>query len=308
MLETEKRVFYKAFGFKILSDIFLPELIQTNEQEGMVDIEIKINNLSKFNSELADQPYKHMVKENTVMFYIPDVAFFSVEEGKRITVSTVDGADGALIRLYILGTCMGVILMQRRIFPLHGSGVVIDGKAYAFIGDSGAGKSTLASAFLHEGYQLLSDDIIAVSLSQDNIPIVTPSYPQQKLWQESLNEFGMETSHYQSIYGRETKYCVPVPSQYSSDPVPLAGVFELVKMENKMVELDPINKLSGLQTLFNHTYRNFLIPRLELMEWHFSISANIVNQMNVYQLRRPISTFSVSQLVDVILDTVNKGE
>lgn len=308
MLETEKRVIYRAFGFKILSDIFLPELIQTNEQEGMVDIEIKINNLSKFNSELADQPYKHMVKENAVMFYIPDVAFFSVEEGKRITVSTVDGADDGLIRLYILGTCMGVILMQRRIFPLHGSAVVIDGKAYAFIGDSGAGKSTLASAFLHEGYQLLSDDIIAVSLSQDNIPIVTPSYPQQKLWQESLNNFGMETSHYQSIYGRETKYCVPVSSQYSPDPVPLAGVFELVKIENKMVELDPIKKLSGLQTLFNHTYRNFLIPRLELMEWHFSISANIVNQINVYQLRRPISTFSVSQLVDVILDTVNKGE
>ena len=44
----------------------------------------------------------------------------------------------------------------------------------------------LASAFLNRGYQLLSDDVIAVSLSQEeSIPFVTPSYPQQKLWQES---------------------------------------------------------------------------------------------------------------------------
>ena len=57
---------------------------------------------------------------------------------------------------------MGAILMQRKILPLHGSAIAIDGKAYAIVGDSGAGKSTLASAFLKRGYQLLSDDVITV--------------------------------------------------------------------------------------------------------------------------------------------------
>ena len=75
-------------------------------------------------------------------------------------------ADEDKIRLYILGTCMGALLMQRKILPLHGSAIAIDGKAYAFVGDSGAGKSTLASAFLSKGYKLLSDDVIAVSLSE----------------------------------------------------------------------------------------------------------------------------------------------
>ena len=77
--------------------------------------------------------------------------------------------DEDVIRLYILGTCMGAILMQRKILPLHGSAIEIDGKAYAIVGDSGAGKSTLASAFLKQGYQLVSDDVIAVSLSQENL-------------------------------------------------------------------------------------------------------------------------------------------
>ena len=50
-----------------------------------------------------------------------------------------------------LGTCMGALLMQRKIFPFHGSAIAINGKAYAIVGDSGAGKSTLASAFLKKG-------------------------------------------------------------------------------------------------------------------------------------------------------------
>lgn len=308
MLETEKKVMYKAFDFKISSEIPLPELQRINEQEVSIDIEIQIDNILSFSSELVDTPFKHVVKDDQVMFYVPDVGFFSAQAGKRIAVCPLDGADDSLVRLYILGTCMGVILMQKKILPLHGSSVVIDGKAYAFVGESGAGKSTLASAFMKRGYKLLSDDVIPVSLSNDNVPIVTPSYPQQKLWQESLDNFGMDKSQYKSIYGRENKYSVPVSSHYFSKPVPLAGVFELVKTENEMVELQQVEKLERLHTIFRQTYRNFLIPRLGLMDWHFHISTNIVNNLAVYRLCRPLSGFSAPQLVDLVINNVNKGE
>ena len=88
---------------------------------------------------------------------------------------------------------MGAICTQRKNLPLHGSAVVMNGKAYAFVGESGAGKSTLASAFLSKDYRLLSDDVIPVTLSPDHIPYITPAYPQQKLWLESLNELGLES-------------------------------------------------------------------------------------------------------------------
>ena len=64
--------------------------------------------------------------------------------------------DEDMIRLYILRDMYGTLLMQRKILPFHGSAIAINGKAYAIVGDSGAGKSTLASAFLKEGYQLLT--------------------------------------------------------------------------------------------------------------------------------------------------------
>ena len=52
----------------------------------------------------------------------------------------------------------------------------------------------------------------------------------------------METSDYNSIYGRETKYCVQYPLNYYSDPLPLAGVFELVKTENNRIDINRIEK------------------------------------------------------------------
>lgn len=309
MLQTEKKVVYKAFGLSVVSEIPLPELPQMdNHQVDSIDIEIKTEDLSKLWHELWDGQDEFVIRENLVMFQVPNIATFSMQEGKRISISPMKEYEEDMIRLWILGTCMGAILMQRKVFPLHGSAVAINGKAYAFVGDSGAGKSTLASAFLNQGYQLLSDDVIAVSLSSDNTPIVTPSYPQQKLWQDSLNNFGMETSNYRSIYGRETKYNVPVPSKYFPDPLPLAGVFELVKTGDGEIEIRRIKKLERFQTLFYHTFRNFLITDLGLVDWHFHTSAAILNRIDVYQLCRPVSGFSAPQLVSLILNTLNKGE
>ncbi len=310
MLTTVKHVTYKGFGLRVLSEIPLPELAQVSDEiEEEVDITILKSDMPELWYELSSPKKKLVVLENLVMFQISDIAIFSIQEGKRIVVSPMPGYEEDIVRIYVLGTCMGALLMQRKIFPLHGSAVAINGKAYAFIGDSGAGKSTLASAFLSHGYGLLSDDVIAVSFSEEGYtPLVIPSYPQQKLWQNSLDAFGMETGKYKSIYGRENKYCVPVTSKYFSEPLPLAGIFELVKTDNNMIEIQPIEKLKRFQTLFSHTYRNFLIPPLGLTEWHFNTSVSIVNQINLYQLCRPASGFSAYQLASLILDIVNKEE
>jgi len=63
-------------------------------------------------------------------------------------------------------------------FTLTWKCIVIDGKAYALIGDSGAGKTTLASAFLNRGYQPICDDVIPIILSAEGVSIVISAYPQ----------------------------------------------------------------------------------------------------------------------------------
>ncbi|MEH6892575.1 aldolase [Bacillus sp. JJ864] len=308
MLATGRNVIYKAFGLRIESEIPLPELPQMNEPTQRTDIIIEIADLSeqwcKYNVKYEQ---RFVVEKNIVMFQVPQTATFSIQEGRKITFSPLPGAEKDKIRLYLLGTCMGALLIQRKILPLHGSALAINGKAYALIGDSGAGKSTLSSAFLRKGYQLLSDDVIAVSLSCEGTPFVMPSYPQQKLWQESLNEFGMETTHYRPLFERETKYAVPVSSQFFADPLPLVGVIELVKTEDESIEMIQIEGLERLRTLFHHTFRNFLVPRLGLMEWHFTVSTNMVNKINMFQLRRPTSRFTARELASLVLSSIHEG-
>jgi hypothetical protein len=309
MIKTNKSYLYKAFGLTILSEILLPELPKLCKENVPVDILIEVADLSKLWFELSVPNKKTVYRENLFMFQFSDIATFLVEGGKRIIVQPLEGSDKEQIRLYILGTCMGAILMQRKILPLHGSAVSINGKAYAFVGDSGAGKSTLASAFLNKGCYLLSDDILAISFREgSNIPLITPSYPHQKLWQESLDGLGLETKNYRPIFQRETKYSVPVSEKYFTSPLPLAGVFELKKTDNNDIEVYCVNSLERLDLLSRNTYRNFLIPRFDLMEWHFNTLVSFVNRIDIYQLLRPSIGFTVNDIVTNIFEILKREE
>ncbi|WP_216829025.1 aldolase [Alkalihalobacterium elongatum] len=307
MLNESKSLIYKGFGFNISSEIPFRELNIVNSYEEEIDITIEFADLTNIWLELSNEndPY-FVIYESFILFHMPETAIFLIEEGKRIFVSPMKGALDDHLRLYLLGTCMGGILMQRKILPLHGSAIEIDGKAYAIVGDSGAGKSTLASAFLKRGYQLISDDVIPVTLNNENIPHITPAYPQQKLWQESLNEFGMESHEFRRIIDRETKFAIPVVSQFTDEILPLVGIFELTKTDSNEIKLLPIENLQRFQTLFYNTYRNFFIERAGLMEWHFETSARIINQIEFFQIHRPVSSFTAHTLTDLILDTIQR--
>jgi hypothetical protein len=309
MLVTEKKFLYKAFGLSILSEISFSELNSTKNKTNIIDVEIKFEDLEEQWSSLSNMENDFVIKKGFVMFQAYDIAIFSITNGKTISVSPLEGYKEDMVRLWILGTCMGALLLQRKAIPLHGSAVVINGSAYAIVGDSGAGKSTLASAFLNKGFKLLTDDVIAVTLNKENTPIVTPAYPQQKLWEDSLGNFGMGWNEYNSIHGRENKYCVPIPSGFYHTSVPLAGVIELEKTENKgEIEIVQIEGLKRFYTLYYNTFRNFLIKGLGLMEWHFQTCAAMVNRIDVYKLYRPNSGFNAVELSETILSTLYKGE
>ncbi|MGP4106314.1 HPr kinase/phosphorylase [Virgibacillus sp. L01] len=308
MINTLKKFTYRAFGLSIFSEFFLPELPQIDMEEHLASVKVHKADLTGLWSELSEGARYFVVEKDFTMFHVPDTAIYLVKNGREIFVSPIEGSEEDQIRLYILGTCMGALLMQRMVLPLHGSALVIYGKAYAIVGDSGAGKSTLASALLKRGYQLLSDDVIPVTLSEKNVPIVTPAYPQQKLWQESLDQFGIESKQLRPIIDRETKFAVPVLEQFAEESVPLAGVFELIRSDVNEIEVTPIQKLERFHTLFHHTYRNFIISRSGMMDWHFSTSASMVNKIDFHRLIRPTTHFTADNLADLILTRVNKKE
>jgi hypothetical protein len=306
---TTVKTVYEAFGLKIMSEINLPEVKRAKSKLEGANVEIVLGDLSREWEEFGHEG-KYSVKDNTVIFCIKNTAIFSIEKGERVIVSPLEHADFNKIRLYILGTCMGIILMQKKILPLHGSAFVINGKAYAIVGNSGAGKSTLASTFMTSGYKLISDDVIPVSLSNNQKPIVHPSYPQQKLWEESVEKLCLPQNKYSPLFEREKKYAIPVePYFYKFGSVPLAGIFELEKSKEEELIIEKVNdSLEKLPILYTHTFRNSVLNRLGLLKWHFSSTANIADHVEIYKVRRPISRFTPFNIQSLILNEIRKGE
>ncbi|SFI28506.1 hypothetical protein SAMN02799624_00118 [Paenibacillus sp. UNC496MF] len=296
---------YRAFGLGIASEFDLPELLPDTEPAGEADVRIRREDLTAIWQERAEADDCYAFGDGEFMLRIEGTGIYRVRDGREITVSRAEGAAETAIRLYLLGTCMGALLFQRQLLPLHGSAVVIGGRAYAFVGDSGAGKSTLAAALLQRGYPLLTDDVVAVTLTRDRVPYVIPAYPQQKLWQESIERLGMQEGRYVPLYA--TKFAIPVAQRFCSDPVPLAGVFELVKTDGSRAELRRLRGLERLPTVRYHTYRQFLISRLGLDHRHFSTSVSVVDRIAMYQLRRPESGFSADELVALVLEAAGEG-
>lgn len=304
---TGTKKVYSAFGLTIESEIPLPELTPILGDRKPIDITILID--SSFTEMIELEPYDFVVEKNVVTVNMPDAGVFRIQNGDQIIISPNKGADEDLIRIYVLGTCIGALLFQRSMYPLHGSAIAINGKAYAFVGHSGAGKSTLASAFIRRGYSLLSDDIITVTRdSLDQMTLVIPAYPQQKLWQQSLDAFGVNNEELRSIYGRENKFCLPIEADFCSNVLPLGGIFELVITESDQVSIVPVHKLARLDLLFQHTYRQFLVQKLGLTRWHFTKSALLAEELPIYQVQRPIARFTAPELVELVLQTISTGD
>lgn len=294
--------FYTAFGLTIKSELLLPELVHCKDNvfQDRDIITITFKDLTELKNTYLKPNQYFYVSKDFCLFYIPDVAIFSIRFGIEITVSPYEDASLDQIRLYVLGTCMGAVLIQRNILPLHGSAIVLNNKAFAIVGHSGAGKSTLASAFLRKGALLMSDDVIPIKFNDTNEPIIIPAYPQQKLWIESLNRFEVDHSDFQPIFNRESKYKIPVIEQFHNQPIVLSGIIELIKTENEEMSFSKIDNLQQFPLLYEHTYRNFFLDGMGLLGWHFTESAKIAKKVPIYQLKRPQTHFSAFKLVDII--------
>lgn len=300
---------YKAFGLSIDSEIPFTELtLQHQTDFRNADITIKQEELANLNINLTEKEFGFLIQDREVIYKFLDVAVFSIQEGKKILIYPLKEYREDVARSVILGTCMGIILLQRKILPLHGSAFYKEGKVYAIIGDSGVGKSTLASVFLKLGYGLMTDDVIAITFSQSNEPIVIPSYPQQKLWETSLQEFNMDPSNYTSLFKRERKYAVPLTSTFIDYPSPLAGLYELKKGHEKELRIEQVNGLERLSMLYKNTYRNLVIPQLNLLHWHLEVSTRLVQSVEMNRITRPPEPFTAFDIADLILNQIEGGK
>ena len=107
-------------------------------------------------------------------------------DGGVITVHLHDGGLTDTVAHLLIDQVLPLALGHRGRLVIHGSGVMLEGRAVAFVGPGGAGKSTLAGSLGRHGGIVIADDALVINALAESI-VVEPAYPAIRVWPDVLD-------------------------------------------------------------------------------------------------------------------------
>lgn len=293
---------YRCFGLTISSDLDLPELDPAPAALASApDVDIVRGTVSPpAPAEVAVAP-ELWRGDGYRRVGIDGVATYTVAAGRHVVVDEAPGVDPADVRLFLLGTVLGAVLMDRGHLVLHGTAVRVDGGCVVVVGHSGAGKSTLAAEFARRGYAVLSDDVVPVT--EDGS--VLPGYPSIKLWGDALERLGRSSAGLRQVRAGAPKFSVPV-SRPPLGPLPLRAVFVLDTHDGPALDLVPAAGLAKFALLTEHTYRLQWIDDAASAWAHARLCAAVGARAGVWRVLRPAASRTPAQTMDALLDHLHR--
>lgn len=296
--------FYYAYGLGIHSDIEIPEFIIKETQADLTILYNCDRSLEDYlPAEVIEQAWALHVDRQQGLVYVKDVGLFTLERGKEIVFTPTSSASEAMIRFYLVGTVMAIILYQRQFLVLHGSVIDIDGQAVIFLGNSGDGKSSVAAALHARGYKLINDDVAPITLDQEQA-ILQPGFPQIKIARETAKVLNYDFESLPLLHPAEDKR--DYRPQYNNIPEPiLIGRIYVLKYSSEFA-VKPIPKVMAVQELSRHSRPITLYHRGDAL--HFFQCASLVKQQPIYHLLRPKNLEQLPQIVDFIENDLSKNQ
>jgi hypothetical protein len=274
---------YSVFGLHVRSDLPLPELLAA-PPGGQPEVTIRLGEVPPG----AEPGPGLRVTEQGAVLTIDGIARYAMVDGTRIIVDRVPEASDANVRLYLLGSAMGILLHQRGLLPLHANAVEIAGKAFAFMGASGSGKSTMAAWFHDRGYPIIADDVCVVGFADDGRPLVHRGIARLRLWRDVLDVTGRNPADYlRSFAGHDApeKYDVPLTELRSTDvPIALAAVYLLERREG--LEIEQLFGVDAAEAVFANTYRGAYVPIAGNSQDHWSACTRLVSGTPIFRAGR----------------------
>lgn len=273
---------YFAFGLSIESALELPELAPLEcAPAARADVTIRLKPVappdgSGWPRRVGDRAY----------FSAEKTARFCIHGDREIDVELCEGGTERNLRVYLLGSALGLLFHRRGLLPLHANAIVVGGEAVAFAGRTGMGKSTLAAYFLSRGYPVLCDDVCVVSFDECGRPLAWPGLPRLKLWRDAAEKFGHDSEHLERAVDGLEKFHVPFSGCAAEGPYPLTRLYILDNSVQDDAEIHALGGRAALQAVISNTYRRAFLARLGLTETHFMMAAGFVRKAKVYSAPR----------------------
>jgi len=297
---------YIVHGLCVASSLTLPELTQA--QEGYADVDIREVNVPASLGEDATAGDYWQARGDQFLFEVPGVARYLVSGGRSVRFQPDSGRarDNHAIRLYLLGTALGVLLHQRGLFPLHASGVVTPAGAWLFTGHSGAGKSTLV-AWLHRrfGWPILGDDVTVVDCYNGAIRAHRGA-ARLRLWRDALAALSIPEAGLVRDLMRFDKYQLLIGEGYGP-PLPLRGLILLEACEGDASTLTQLHGHDALAAVIGSTYRPEFAELWCRPGDFFLRGARIAAGIQVFRFSRPRSLTDYDRHLQALITGLDAG-
>lgn len=190
---------YQLYDLKIKSNIEFPQMnIVSNCLYKDPDVEIVVeetDELAKSVQELIKEG-NNFGKTIDGIWFKNQAGHFTIEyrEGKSYMVCRkYKDVHISIVRSFLLGNALAIMLTQRNKIVLHGSTLVNGNETFLVCGGSGSGKSTLSMALIDKGKELMSDDISVIDIDpKTGDCFAYPGFPEQKLCRDAAVKEGYD--------------------------------------------------------------------------------------------------------------------
>lgn len=292
--ESGQRIYsYVAYGLHIGSMLPLPELLPA---AGEPEVVLRVAKVDGLPPEVRSGEGYCQAEAETVHLFWPEAGAFQISGGREIVVEPAPAAEERVVRLYLLGPVLAMLLFQRGRLILHASAVAIDGAAVAFLGASGWGKSTTAAAFHAHGYGVVADDVAAVQTGSGR-PLIFPGFPQLKLCPDALLSLGHRPETLPQLHPDEGKRGRCVIDGFCREPLPLRSLYVLA--EGRRLEIEPLQGRETFVELLRHSYAVRLLYAIGAAA-QFKQCASVVGAAPARRLKRPRSLQRLPDLVRLV--------
>ena len=291
---------YKVYGLNIRSEIEIDEFDKLDEILEKNIVNIRYDKISTEIKDKISEGINIQLFQNKIWFHIDNIATYCISNGNDIKVEVCENADMQLMKIYIMCSCLGFIMLQRNMVAIHGGVIEMNNKAVIFTGDRGAGKSTLTTALRERGYKFISDDVAGIKI--DKVPYVMPGFPYQKLCESAMDNFEYDKEKYTSFMSdKEVKYIIPAKDEFIYEPKQLSAIVKLTVGDVEEVTIEELRGSEKLNNIIENIYRGEYIKYLGGMNpKYFKQCIDIAKNIRFFKITRPLDKFTVDDQIDLI--------